>query len=129
ALGFAGDGDERVFANEVRHFARLAGERFDAGGRTLTLANSAHDPGGAPMATLTALAGSLDALADRMDPAEDVLLLYLTTHGSEDHQLLVQLGDLPLSQIEPADLAGVLEASGIRWRIVMVSACFSGGFL
>lgn len=129
ALGFAGDGDERVFANEVRHFARLAGERFDAAGRTLTLANSAHDPGGAPMATLTALAGSLDALATRMDPAEDVLLLYLTTHGSEDHQLLVQLGDLPLSQIEPTDLAGVLEASGIRWRIVMVSACFSGGFL
>lgn len=129
ALGFAGDGDERVFANEVRHFARLAGKRFDADGRTLSLVNNAHAPEAAPMATLTALAGGLHALAGHMDPAEDVLLLYLTTHGSEDHQLLVQLGELPLSQIEPGDLASVLEASGIRWRIVMVSACFSGGFL
>jgi hypothetical protein len=73
---------------------------------------------------------ALDAIAKKMDPAEDILLVYLTTHGSEDHQLLVDLGPLPLDQIEPEDLADALKtAPGIRWKVIVVNACYSGGFV
>jgi hypothetical protein len=64
-----------------------------------------------------------------MDPAEDVLFLFLTSHGSEDHQLYVNLPPLPLRQIRPDDLRAALDDAGIRWRVVVVSACYSGGFV
>jgi hypothetical protein len=65
-----------------------------------------------------------------MDPAEDILLVYLTTHGSEDHELLVDLEPLPLNQIAPLDLADALATTpGIRWKVVIVNACYSGGFI
>ena len=129
ALGFAGDGHEPVFADEVRHFEALAASRYDAQGRSIALRNDLWDPLAAPMATRTALAIALQAIGAQMDVQEDVLLLFLTTHGGSNHELLVQLGGLPLDQLDPTELAGALEHSGIRWRIIVVSACYSGGFV
>lgn len=129
ALGFAGDGSEQVFANEARHFAALAAQRYDAEGRTLALVNAGDDPLLQPMATLTALRGALAAIGAHMDREQDLLWLFVTTHGSEEHELLVQLGDLPLSQVTPEALRQALDDSGIRNRIVVVSACYAGGFV
>ena len=65
-----------------------------------------------------------------MDPAEDILLLYLTSHGSEDHQLYVALDPLPLNQIMPEDLAEALQTTpSVRWKVIVVNACYSGGFI
>ena len=129
AIGFAGDGSESVFANEVRYFAELVDSRYGNGGRTLLLVNDPDSATDAPIATMTALRAALAAVGARMDPAEDVLLLFLTTHGSEEHRLLVQLGELPLEQVTPEALAAALDDSGIRWRIVVVSACYAGGYI
>ncbi|HET8899915.1 MAG TPA: C13 family peptidase, partial [Rhodanobacteraceae bacterium] len=71
----------------------------------------------------------LAALARVMDPTEDILFVYLTSHGSEDHTLLVDLFPLPLDQIGADDLAGILDAEPFRWRVVVVNACYAGGFL
>jgi hypothetical protein len=63
-----------------------------------------------------------------MDPAQDVLVLFLTSHGSQDG-LEVRNGSLPLAQLAPADLRQALDESGIRWRVVVVSACYAGVFI
>src|SRR2546430_350568 len=63
-----------------------------------------------------------------MHPADDVLVLFLTSHGSEDG-LEVENGSLPLSQLAPGDLRHALDDSGIRWRIVVMSACYAGVFM
>jgi Peptidase C13 family len=57
-----------------------------------------------------------------------VLMLFLTSHGSEDG-LEVENGSLPLAQIAPSDLREALDASGIRWRVVVISACYAGVFV
>jgi Peptidase C13 family len=57
-----------------------------------------------------------------------VLVLFLTSHGSEDG-LEVENGTLPLAQLAPGDLRAALDASGIRWRVVVVSACYAGVFI
>ena len=44
-----------------------------------------------------------------MDPDNDVLVLFLTSHGSQDG-LEVQNGSLPLAQLAPADLRELLDA-------------------
>ncbi len=129
-VAFAGDAQEDVFRNEVEYVARLFPQRFGTTGRTLVLQNNPASIHTRPLATWTNLHRALDAIAKKIDPAEDILLLYLTSHGSEDHQLLVDLDPLPLNQIEPADLADALKTSPrLRWKVVVVNACYSGGFV
>lgn len=128
-LGFAGDGEEKVFRNEVEYFDRLMSGRFDAAGRTLSLINSPDTVATVPLATLTNLRSALVGVAAHMDTREDVLFLFLTSHGSEDHRLFVGMDPLPLRQIAPGDLRASLDDAGIQWRVVVVSACYSGGFV
>lgn len=131
-VGFAGDGTETVFRNEVLYLERLMQERFQADGRVVTLVNhpdSLQEGSERPLATLDNLSRALAGIGEAMDPAEDLLLLFITSHGSADHQLVVQLPPLVDEGIGPQALADALEASGIRNRVLVVSACFSGGFL
>ena len=129
AIGFAGDGSEKVFRNEVEYFSVLMSKRFGAEGHTLSLINSPDTVARVPLAALTNLRTALKAVGTRMDPQEDVLLLFLTSHGSRDHQLYVGMDPLPLLQIDPQNLRAALDASGIQNRVVVVSSCYSGGFV
>ncbi|MEO8161768.1 MAG: C13 family peptidase [Arenimonas sp.] len=129
SVGFAGDGSEQVFRNEVEFFATLMADRFDARAHTLSLVNSPRTAATVPLATLSNLRAGLAGVAARMDTNEDLLVLFLTSHGSDDHQLYVNMPPLPLRQIRPQDLRAALDDAGIRWRVVVVSACYSGGFI
>ncbi len=129
ALGFAGDGEENVFRNEVDYFAKLVAKRFGADGHVLELVNSPRTFENVPLATRTNLYAALDGIAAKMDRDQDILLLFLTSHGSAGHELSVQLGALPLDQVTPDDLRDALDAVKIRWRVIVVSACYSGGFI
>jgi hypothetical protein len=128
-IGFAGDGGERVFRNEVEYFDRLVAGRFQAAHRSLSLVNSPATIDRVPLATMGNLRQALAGVGARMDPKEDVLLLFLTSHGSRDHHLYVGLEPLPLHQVSPQDLRDALDAAHIGWRVVVVSACYSGGFV
>jgi hypothetical protein len=64
-----------------------------------------------------------------MDPQQDILLVYFTTHGSEDHTLLVDMDPLPLDQIGASDLPGILGVHPFKYKVVIVNACYSGGFI
>lgn len=127
---FGGDAQEDVFRNEAEYAARLFEQRFDAADRTVVLANNTSTLASTPLATWSGLHRILGGVARTMDPAEDILLLYLTTHGAEEHQLLVDLDPLPLNQIAPDDLADALKTQpAVRWKVVVVNACYSGGFI
>lgn len=130
-VGFAGDGFEPVFDHEVRYLAALADARLDAGGRTLVLSNRAARPGDAPSipATLASLDDALARIGGAMDRDEDLLLLYMTMHGTDDHFLVQRRGEAIDGLIPPGALAAAIAASGIRHRVVVVSACYSGGFI
>jgi hypothetical protein len=129
ALAFGGDASEDVFRNEVEYVERLMPQRFDARDRTLALLNHPESSAQRPLATATNLERALLGLGERMDRAQDILFVYLTSHGSEDHQFYVNQPPLPLDQVRPERLRAALDASGIRWRVIVVSACYSGGFI
>ncbi|WP_424682443.1 C13 family peptidase [Frateuria sp. YIM B11624] len=128
-LAFAGDGSEDVFHNEAEYAARLFTRRFGPTAHALVLENHPDTLATRPLATWSNLESALDGLAQRMDPQQDILLLYLTTHGSEDHTLLVDMDPLPLDQIGAQDLGGILAAHPFKWKVVVVNACYSGGFI
>lgn len=129
AIAFAGDGSENVFRNEAEYFAKLLARRFDAAGHVIVLENNPASLTSRPLATWSNLEDALDAVASKMDPQQDILLLYVTTHGSEDHTLLVDMDPLPLDQIDAGDLSGILAEHPARYKVVVVNACYSGGFI
>ena len=128
-IGFAGDGEEDVFLNEAEYARRLFGKRFGATGHELLLSNNPATLSRYPLATLTNLETAVDAIADKMDRASDILVVLLTSHGTEDHLLYVAMDPLPLDQIAPEDLADVFAKAKIRYKVIVISACYSGGFI
>jgi hypothetical protein len=64
-----------------------------------------------------------------MNLDEDVLVLFLTSHGSDQAELTVAQDELPLDGLRGADLRSALDDSGIHWRIVVISACHSASFI
>ena len=128
-IGFAGDAEEDVFRNEAVYAATLFAKRFNAAGHELLLVNNPATLSRYPLATLTNLEAAIDAVAQKMDRNTDILLLLLTSHGSHDHLLYVRMDPLPLDQIAPQDLAGLFTKVQIRNKVVVISACYSGGFI
>jgi hypothetical protein len=128
-VAFAGDGAEDVFRNEAEYAGQLFPQRFGPSAHALILENHPDSLSTRPLATWTNLEGALDGLATRMHPDEDILMLYLTTHGGEDHSLLVDMDPLPLDQLDPEGLDAILKKHAWRWKVVVVNACYAGGFI
>lgn len=128
-VGFAGMGEQKVFAEETKLAARVIAERYGAASRTLLLLNDRRDRESSPFATVSGLARALARLGKRMDPSKDVLFLFLTSHGSAEPALSVSNSTWPLTQLKPSALREALDASGIKWRVIVISACYSGAFI
>lgn len=128
-LAVAGDGSQEVFHREVEYVEKQFAERFGTAGRTVVLVNSRNTVATAPMATVTSLREALQAIAARMDLNEDILFLFMTSHGSHDHELYLNENGMQLQGLRAPVLARLLKESGIRWKVVVVSACYSGGFI
>lgn len=127
-VGFAGYGDQDVFRKEVERVRALFDRDFHTRGHSVVLVNSPATLDRYPLATLANLKAVLAALGKKLDPKEDVLFLFMTSHG-DPHGLTVRLNGRALGDIRPNDLAAALAAAGIRNRVVLISSCFSGQFV
>jgi hypothetical protein len=114
---------------EIEVITKLFDERFDTRGRSVALINNSKTVETVPIATRTALERAVKQIALRMNKDEDVLFLYLTSHGSEKHDLSVDFWPLQLDEINPEAVRKILNDAGITWRVVAVSACYSGGYI
>ncbi len=128
-VGLAGYASENVFANEVHYAQALLDQRFATRGRSLALINHKQTLASTPLATERNLRRSLQGIGKLIDPEEDIVFLFLSSHGSEDHELMVELAGLPLRQITPEAVASGLSDAGINWHVSAVSACYSGGYV
>jgi hypothetical protein len=117
-----------VFAREAREAGRVLERRYDARGRTLALAGPDGQSDELPYGSIDALIISLARIAELMQPQEDVLVMYTTSHGL-DLGLAYHYGDTGYGVLSPARLRSVLEELGIKRRILFLSACFSGVFV
>ena len=128
-LVFAPYADENVFRRESTMVNTLLQERFDAQGRVLHLLNHAETAETHPWATPENLQRAIAALAARMDREHDVLVIYMTSHGARNHELAAAHWPLQVPPVTPEMLRAALDESGIRNRVIAVSACFSGGWI
>jgi peptidase C13-like protein len=128
-VGFAGYGDQDVFRKEVERVRELFDQEFGTRGHSLVLVNSPATLDRYPLATLENLKTVLAALGKQIDPQEDVLFLFLTSHGSPRTGVALRLNGRGLGDIAPRQLANALAAAGIKNRVVVISSCFSGQFV
>ena len=129
-VGFAGSGWQDVFMKEVNTVRALFDNRFDTRGRSVVLINDTKQTSGVPIASTTALQVTLNRVGALLDPEEDVLFLFITSHGSSDPAYIsVDNNGLDLTQLTPGRLKTALDATPIKWKVIVVSACYSGGFI
>jgi Peptidase C13 family len=129
ALVFAPYASENVFINESRMVGSVLTERFDAKDRLVQLVNHASTTASVAWATPLNLQRSIDAIAQKMDKENDVFLLYMTSHGANDFKLAASHWPLEVDPLTPANLANMLNNAGIRYRVLIISACYSGGWI
>jgi hypothetical protein len=60
---------------------------------------------------------------------DDVLFLFMTSHGNKDQFAVEMPGGLPRDDLTPEVLKGMLDRSGIKNRVIVLSACYSGSFI
>ncbi|MGV8711804.1 MAG: C13 family peptidase, partial [Nitrosomonas sp.] len=128
-IGFGSDSAENVFRTEIEHMHHAVNARLGATGRSLKLINNLETIDELPLASSHNLKISLHHLGKKINQDEDIVFLYLTGHGSADHTLQVQMQPLSLNDLSPRDIKNYLDEAGIRWRIIVISACYSGGFI
>ncbi len=128
-VSFAPDAQEDVFLRETNALQLLMETRFDTHGRALRLINHASQYRSAPAATVAHLRRSLIAIGKKIDPAQDVVVLYLTGHGSARHDLVARADTMQLKHLRPEVLHQLLNEAGIRYAVIAVSSCYSGGWI
>ncbi|UTW11683.1 C13 family peptidase [Marinobacterium rhizophilum] len=128
-LALGGFGLEDVFLKEVEFVREQFDRQYDTAGRSVILANNPATVEQYPLASGPNLARGLASVAQKMDTDEDVLFLFMTSHGSRDHRFSLEFGPVELHDLTPEQVRQALDDAGIRWRVILVSSCFSGGFI
>ena len=127
-MGVAGAGYQNVFKSEVDRIQRQFDTRFGTYGRSVALINNKDTFVSQPIATKTSIERSLARIGQQMNPDTDVLFLYMTSHGLPN---VFELADEPIDMqsVDPQWLRETLDRSGIRWRVIVISSCYSGSFV
>jgi len=126
-LTLGGDGKQSVFLRESDYVSNMLNSRFGAFGQ-IRLVNHRDHLVDRPMATRENLRRAAAALAERSGP-EDLIFIYLTSHGTSEHELVLDQPRMELSDLPADELAAVLSALKNRDKIIVISSCYSGGFI
>ena len=128
-VGYASYANQEVFRREILYVQDLMERRYRAADRSVILLNHRDTLTDVPLANRPNLEHVLSAVGARMNLEEDAVLLFLTSHGSRDGNLSAELWPVEPNDLSADELRAALDASGIRWRILIVSACYSGTFI
>lgn len=120
---------QSVFVRESTMVSNVLQDRFDAAGRVVQLVNHPSMTASTPWATHKNLQEAVRAIASKMNAQEDVLVIYLTSHGGSDFKLASSHWPLDVQDLTPSMLRAMLDEVGIRNRVIAISACYSGGWI
>lgn len=127
-LGVAGAGYQDVFKSEVERIKEQFDTRFGTFGRSIMLVNNPETRTKTPIASRTSMEMALRRIGQQMNRESDVLFLYMTSHGLPN-QFEMENAPIDLNDVDPKWLKDTLDKSGIRWRVIVISACYSGSFV
>ena len=127
-VGFAPHGRSDAFREDAEAAQQAMSTRWGTEGRSIVLINNPKTLITAPFATITNLRETLNEVGGAIDPEDDVVMVYITGPTVRNNQVAAEQAPLSLVELGPAGLKQLMDDAGIKWRIVIVSACYSGGF-
>jgi hypothetical protein len=127
ALGIAGWAEQDVFIKELDGGLGSIASVLPIKDHIVKLINNRATIGTTPLASPQNFAAAVHAIGGVMNKDQDVLVLFMTSHGEQTGFAL----QLPGQTVEltPQDVTTALDGEGIKNRVVIVSACFAGIFL
>jgi hypothetical protein len=128
ALGVAGWAGLDVFAKEIDGGLASISRVLPIKDRTLRLINNPATMATVPLASFQNFTAAVHAIGNVMNKDDDILVLLMTSHG-DPKGFGLQLPKQAPIDLTPKQLADTLDHEGIKYRVVIVSACFSGIFL
>ena len=128
-VGVAGFSRQDVFRKELDFIHAQFDQTYGTAGRSLVLINHNDTLTNIPMATPHSIEQALQAVANKMNPDKDILFLYLTSHGSAKHEFSIVQQGVSLPDLTAERLGEIINALPIKWKVIVVSACYSGGFI
>jgi len=127
ALGIAGWANQDVFIKELDGSLAVLAGVLPIKDRTVRLINNQATLETMPLADPRNFRAAVHGIAQVMNKDSDVLVLMMTSHGSQGGFML-QAPDKTVELTGP-QVAAALDGEGIKNRVVIVSACFSGSFV
>jgi Peptidase C13 family len=128
AIGIAGWSDQDVFIKELNGGLAALDKAMGLDRGTVRLVNHADTIATLPIASRTNFASAVHAVAKIMNRDEDVLLIFITSHGGPTGVGL-RLSGAFSAILSPDHIATVLDREGIKNRVLIVSACYAGVFV
>lgn len=117
-------GDETIFRRETNGAAKAAEAYFAAKGQIVVRSNTKT----VAEARLSDIREQLKMIADQANRADDILFLFLTSHGTPDGVGIVTPSDKRAELLSPRRLGRILKTTGFKHTILVISACYSGVF-
>lgn len=127
-MGVAGASYQDVFKLEIERIREQFDTRFGTYGRSIALINNPATRTEVPLASKTSMDLALQRIGSQMNRESDVLFLYMTSHGLSN-QFEMENAPIDLDDVDPKWLRQTLDKSGIRWKVIVISACYSGSFI
>lgn len=127
-VGFASYASQNVFKSEIEKVRAVVDQRLGTAERSFNLINHRTTAETIALASATNLERGLGLLGNRIDRERDILVLYMTSHGAEN-LFSIDFPGFKLNQLTPPKLRQILDKSGIKNRVIIISACHSGSFV
>jgi hypothetical protein len=127
-VGMAPSSAQSVFKKEVTGAKEVFDNRFGTSGYSVALINSFDTAETVPLASNTNLVSVLKSVGKQMDREKDVLVLFITSHGSKE-LISVSAPGITLNEITPEILLKAFAAAEIKNKVIILSACYSGSFI
>ena len=126
-LAIAGWADLDVFVKELDGALAAIASVLPIKDHTVRLINRPETVNTLPLANVQNFTAAVHAIGNIMDKDKDVFILLMTSHGDRTGFALQLPGDI--TELTPRQVAAALDDEGIKNRVVIVSACYSGIFV
>jgi hypothetical protein len=128
-VAFAPHGRSDAYRADAEAAQHVMDTRWGTDGRSIVLVNNPKTLITSPFATITNLRETLNEVGGAIDAEDDVVMIYIASPTARNNQVAAEQPPLGLVELGPAGLKQLLDDAGIKWRIIVVAACYSGGFV
>lgn len=118
-----------VFEREATQAEALMRDHLGADGRSIVLSAGGQGARAYPAATADNLSAAIGRVGSLIDPNEDLVVIFMTSHGAADGSIAMREHNRMNAAMRPTHLRDMLMSAGIRNRVVIVSSCYSGAFI